>query len=94
MPQLESVPMYVTSMSVMLNHWFNDYAEARAWLDAEGGFLLPYRHQFFVTTAEAIRLLGLDPADPDWDRIGRDWVRPLDAAAHERLEMKRRLAIR
>lgn len=94
MPELDTVPMYVTGMSVTLNHWFNSHAEARAWLDADGGYLLPYRHQYFVTTAEAIRELGLDPADPDWERIGYDWVKPLDTAARERLELKRRLAIR
>jgi hypothetical protein len=51
--------------------------------------LLPYRHQFFVTTSEAMRELGLEPDDSDWARIGWDWVRPKDAAAWERPNVKR-----
>jgi len=30
----------------------------------------PYRHHFFVAEGPAIRYLGLDPEDPDWERIG------------------------
>ncbi len=30
--------------------------------------------------------LGVDPDDPDWERIGYDWLRPLDEAARGRLE--------
>ncbi len=44
---------------------------------------------FFVTFGEAIRELGLDPADPDWARIGWDWVCPRDAEAWQRLKIKR-----
>jgi hypothetical protein len=32
-----------------------------------------------------IETLGLDPEARDWARIGRDWVRPLDARARHRL---------
>ena len=85
--------MWIPSMAVFLNHWYSTYDEARAGLDAEGGYLLPYGAQFFVTGADAIRELGLDPGDPDWARIGWDWVRPADAAAWERLRAKRELAI-
>jgi len=73
-------------MAVFLNHWFSDYAGARAHLDAEGGFLFPYGSHFFVTCAGAIRERGLDPDDPDWERIGWDWARPADVAARERLQ--------
>jgi hypothetical protein len=83
--------MWIPSMAVFLNHWFSAYDEARAWLDAEGGYLFPYGSQFFVTGADAIRELGLDPADPDWAAIGGDWVRPADAAAWARLRTKREL---
>ena len=83
---------YVASMDAILNRWFTTYEEARASLDAEGGYLLPYRRQFFVTTREGIRELGLDPDDPDWARIGWDWVRPLDAMAWERLRERRAIA--
>ena len=29
--------------------------------------------------------VGGEGAEPDWERIGRDWVRPRNAAAHARL---------
>jgi hypothetical protein len=80
--------MWVSGMSVFLNHWFPDYAGARAHLEAEGGFLLPYGTQCFVTCPEAIRERGLDPEDPDWERIGWDWVHPADEAAWMRLRAR------
>ncbi len=85
--------MYVARMDAFLNRWFTTYAAARESLDSEGGYLLPYRTQFFVTVAGAIRELGLDPDDPDWALIGRDWVRPNDPEARARLERQRLLAI-
>ena len=73
--------MYVATMDVFLNRWFTTYKEAHAARAADGGDLSPYKHHFFVTTSAAIHELGLDPADPDWERIGWDWVRPLDLEA-------------
>lgn len=90
---LPSDAMYVERMTLWLNQWFPSYDEARAALDQDGGYLLPFRHHFFVTTGEAIAELGLDPADEDWRRIGFDWVRPADAAAHARLVAQRRAAM-
>jgi len=86
--------MYVPSMDVFLNRWFTRYEDARALREAEGGYLFPWRTQFFVTDAAAIPLLGLDPEDADWARIGFDWVRPRDAAAFARLLAKREIAAR
>lgn len=88
----EDTMMYVPRMSLFLNRWFRTYEEARASLDAEGGYLFPYKRQFFVTQEEAVRELGLDPKDPDWQLIGWDWVRPLDEDAWKRLKEKRMLA--
>ena len=45
-----------------------------------------------MTSREAIRELGLDPDDPDWERIGWDWVEPHDPQARERLLEKRLIA--
>lgn len=87
--QPEAPVMYVPRMDAVLNRWFRSYAEARTSLEAEGGYLLPYKHQFFVTLSEGIRDLGLDPDDPDWERIGWDWVQPKDREAWERLKEKR-----
>jgi hypothetical protein len=89
-----NVPMYVPSMDAVLSRWFVTYEEARASRDREGGYPLPYASHYFVTSAEGIRELGLDPDDADWARIGWDWVQPLDAAAHERLAGRRSRAPR
>jgi hypothetical protein len=82
-------PMYVPQMDAVLNRWFTNYEQARASLEQESGYLLPYSTQFFVTTSEGIRELGLDPHDPDWEKIGWDWVRPKDQEAWLRLMEKR-----
>lgn len=90
---MRAVPsMYVTSMDAVLNAWFTSYDAARSAREAGGGFLLPFGRHFFITTAEGVRELGLDPADPDWERIGWDWVRPRDQAAWDRLAEKRWMA--
>lgn len=82
---------YHPNLDVFLNRWFADYDQARAALEAEGEgeFLLPYQKHFFVCKAEVIQALGLDPTDPDWQQIGFDCARPGDAAAFERLRVKR-----
>lgn len=85
LPGLASLPMHTDRMAPYLNRWFATYAEAASSRAADGGVLLPYRSQFFVAVLEAVAELGLDPADPDWARIGYDWVRPKDSEAHLRL---------
>jgi GNAT superfamily N-acetyltransferase len=82
-----------------LNVWFATHAEARAHLDAarEAGqrrYLLAYRTQFFVVEAPFVQTLGLDPDDPDWERLGFDWARPADPAARASLYQKRLHALR
>src|SRR5260370_13390148 len=89
----EGRTMYVTRMDVVLNRWFTTYEDARASLELEGGYLLPHMNEFFVTLSEGTRELGLDPKDPDWARIGFDWVRPKDSEAWQRLSQKRELAM-
>lgn len=85
---------YSANLDVFLNRWFTDYDEARRTLDAEGGFLLPYRRHFYVCEREAVRALGLDPEDPDWLLVGRDAARPADEQAFGRLREKRERAAR
>ena len=86
--------MYAGTMDVFLNQWFATYEEARQARESEGGYLFPYKQHFFVAGAEAVRELGLDPADPDWERIGWDWVHPLNVEAWQRLKEKREAAHR
>ena len=92
MSEPEHPAMYVPSMDAIVSRWFTTYEGARASLDAGGGYLLPHQDQYFVTSPEAIRELGLDPDDPDWARIGWDWVRPRDPMARERLRQRRVIA--
>lgn len=84
--------MYVPKMDVYLNRWFARYEQARASLEEQGGFLLPYGRQFFVCGEGAIRALGLNPDDDDRNRVSRDWVKPRDPEAWRRLREKREQA--
>ena len=88
----EGPAMYVPRMDAVVNRWFTTYEDAVESLKAEGGFLFPYRDHFFVTEVAGVIELGLDPGDPDWERIGRDWVRPQDREAWSRLLLQRQIA--
>jgi DNA-binding phage protein len=83
----------------ILNHWFADDGEARAFLveaSREGArrYLLAYRRDFLVVEAHFVKLLGMDPDDPDWRAIGWDWIRPANLIARRRLYQQRILALR
>ena len=80
---------YETNLDIFLNRWYANYQEARAGLEKHGGFLLPYRHHFFVCQADVIQALGLDPNDADWEIIGFDLAQPANQEAFERLRQKR-----
>ncbi len=71
-----------------LNLWFADYAEAKTYLNSKGGFLLPYKKQFFICNANYIKQIGFEPDDPEWQKIGYDWAVPADQAAWQRLYKK------
>jgi hypothetical protein len=80
---------YQTNLDVFLNHWFSTYDEARQARESKGGFLLPYKSHFFVCESEVIRAMGLEPDDPDWEKIEWDCARPVDVQAFRRLCEKR-----
>lgn len=84
-PSVDTERYFLRKMSPFWNRWFTTYAEARESLEQVGGYLFPFRDQFFVCEAGFIDALGADPADQDWARIGFDWVEPADPAAYERL---------
>jgi hypothetical protein len=86
--------MYAPELGALLNRWYATYDAARTSLEREPGFLLLYRHHYFVCESEGVRALGLDPHDPDWERIGWDWVKPRDREAWRRLSVKRERALR
>jgi hypothetical protein len=85
---------YQTNLDIFLNRWFAHYDQARSCLESEGGFLFPYQKHYFVCQPAVVAALGLDPADSDWEKIGRDCVRPEDQAAYERLRRKREQIVR
>jgi hypothetical protein len=84
---------YQSNLAVYLNLWFANYEEARNARERDGGFLLPYKKHFYVCEPGVIRTLGLNPDDPDWEKVGRDCAQPLDIDAFERLRDKRLKAI-
>jgi hypothetical protein len=87
-PDLDSI-WYQPNLDVYLNLWFARYEEGRKSLGRDGGFLLPYKKHFFVCEPGVIRTLGLDPDDPDWEKVGWNCVKPLDGEAFKRLRAKR-----
>ncbi|AFY00209.1 hypothetical protein Bdt_0501 [Bdellovibrio bacteriovorus str. Tiberius] len=68
--------------------WYASYDEARAHLDSDGGYLLPYQKDFFICDENFIQWLGLEVTDEDLLKVGRDWAKPLDADAYSRLLKK------
>jgi hypothetical protein len=74
--------------SAFLNHWFNNYAEAKQQHKITGGFLLPYKKQFFICEANYLKQIGFDPEDPNWQLIDWDWVKPKNKTAREHLYKK------
>ena len=67
------------------NIWLADYEEARAIHRDHGGYLLGYRHQFFIADGDYLQDLGLDPEREEWERMDRNWVEPGDLNARARL---------
>lgn len=74
--------------NVHWNIWSASYDEARTIRDECDGYLLAYKRHFFIADRHYVAMLGLDPDDPDWARIDRDWVRPGDMDARTRLYAK------
>ena len=77
--------LYPSGAEVHWNIWSASYMEAAAIRADHGGYLLAYRRHFFIADRHFIATLGLDPDDPDWKRIDRDWVKPARPDARERL---------
>ncbi len=66
---------------VYWNIWLAHYDEAKKVHADHGGYLLSYASQFLVVEGDYIRSLGLDPLDPRWEAVGRDWHQPKDYSA-------------
>jgi hypothetical protein len=90
----DTTRLFSRRSDVFLNIWFARYEQAREVHEAHRGrFLFPFRHQFVLCQAPLLENLGVDTSDSDWDRIGRDWVKPLDPAAYTRLAAKLRRVV-
>lgn len=71
-----------------LNLWFANYEEAKSYLKSSGGFLLPYKKQFFICDTNYLKHIGFEPDDSDWKKIDYDWVVPADQEAWRQLYKK------
>lgn len=69
------------------NIWLAHYEEAKKVRADHGGYLLSYAHQFLIVEDDFIRSLGVDPLDPRWEAIGRDWHEPGDLSARAGLAL-------
>ena len=77
--------MYPPHCSAHWNIWSASYEEARSIHEAHGGYLLPYAHHFVIVDRHFLETLGVSAEDPDWARIGADFVRPACPEARHRL---------
>lgn len=80
--------LYPIGANAYWNVWSAHYEEALRIREEHGGFLLAYRQQYLIVDEFFIGTLGLDPKDPDWNAIGRDWVCPRLPEARQRLYAK------
>ena len=80
--------LYPQRCGGFINAWYAHYEEAREHLVHDGGYLLPYKNDFFICQRVYIQTVGLDPDDPDWKRIDFDWAKPADQEAWARLDAK------
>ncbi len=71
-----------------LNQWFKNYEGAKSYLQLNGGYLLPFKNQFFVCESVYMQNLGFNLDDPDWKAIGYDWANPSNQDAWQRLYKK------
>jgi hypothetical protein len=87
-PRFDPESFFEHQGGVFLNRWFASYVEAREALKSQSGYLFPYRNQFFICDPDFLRALGVDTTDPDWERVGFNWIEPADAQARSRLDRK------
>tara|TARA_B100001971_G_scaffold215185_1_gene259342 strand:- start:13136 stop:13555 length:420 start_codon:yes stop_codon:yes gene_type:complete len=58
--------------SPFLNQWFANLDQAKSYHMQNGGFLLTFKGQYFVTNAEYIEYIGFDPRDQVWQTVQYD----------------------
>lgn len=63
---------WYSQSSAYLNHWFASHKDALMYLEQHQGYLLTYKGDYFVATAEYIEHLGIDPNAEVWKVINYD----------------------
>ena len=86
--QPPTVNLYPSRCGGFLNEWHSSYEAAKDALAERGGYLLPYKTQFFICGRDYITALGLDPDDANWERMDYDWAKPSDRDAWQALFAK------
>jgi hypothetical protein len=87
--------LFPEKSDVFLNRWYRSYHDAQTAHQAEPDLLLfPHGDQFVLCEPALIGWIGGDPRDPDWEKIGRDWVQPKDENAKQRLAARLHRALR
>jgi hypothetical protein len=76
---------YPKGFTTYWNIWFAKYSQAKKVLNEGKGFLLPYKHQFFIVEEHFVDSIGLPHTLPEWKEIGNDWVHPRNVKGWLRL---------
>ncbi len=76
---------YPAGSSRFWNNWFASYKKAKEVHAKSGGFMLPFRNQFFICEEGFVNALGLSSSSEEWQMIGFDWVHPANVRAWLRL---------
>ncbi len=82
---LTGLTQFEPNGGAFFNQWFSNYKEAKQILLQSGGYLLPYKNQFFICESGYIEYIGLDKDDTDWTAINYNWIEPGDMEAWQRL---------
>lgn len=68
---------YPKGYTTYWNIWFAKYSQAKKVLDEGKGYLLPYKHQYFIVEEHFVDSIGIPHTMPEWEAVGRDWIHPL-----------------
>ncbi len=72
---------YPKGFTTYWNIWFAKYSQAKKVLTDGGGYLLPYKNQYFIVEEHFIDSIGLHHTLPEWRSIGNDWIHPMNVRA-------------
>lgn len=89
--EFDTTRLFPRRTAAFLNLWYRTYDEAKAALtEHPDRFLFPYQTQFVVCEGSMLEFLSIDTNDPDWNRIGHDWLSDDDSSAHNGLASRLR----